>query len=142
MGGPSRPRRGWGRFISVHAHKSISKVRTRRAARGRVLRLILSFCDVHHVCRACFLARFPSCFSKKSTGHIISILTCIPWCFHLFIQVNPVNPKPFMQELTGKPVFVKLKWGLEYKGFLVSTDGYMNLQVRLILRQCHGVLQA
>ena len=45
-------------------------------------------------------------------------------------QVNPVNPKPFMQELTGKPVFVRLKWGLEYKGFLVSTDGYMNLQVR------------
>ena len=43
-------------------------------------------------------------------------------------QVNPVNPKPFMQELTGKPVFVRLKWGLEYKGFLVSTDGYMNLQ--------------
>ena len=37
-----------------------------------------------------------------------------------------------MQELTGKPVFVKLKWGLEYKGFLVSTDGYMNLQVRLL----------
>ncbi|KAI0316714.1 hypothetical protein OF83DRAFT_1059893, partial [Amylostereum chailletii] len=44
-------------------------------------------------------------------------------------QVNPVNPKPFMQELTGKPVYVKLKWGLEYKGFLVSTDGYMNLQL-------------
>ncbi|ESK97490.1 hypothetical protein Moror_17669 [Moniliophthora roreri MCA 2997] len=43
--------------------------------------------------------------------------------------VNPVNPKPFMQELTGKPVFVRLKWGLEYKGFLVSTDGYMNLQL-------------
>lgn len=37
-----------------------------------------------------------------------------------------------MQELTGKPVFVKLKWGLEYKGFLVSTDGYMNLQVCLL----------
>ncbi|KAG5646413.1 hypothetical protein DXG03_003463 [Asterophora parasitica] len=47
-------------------------------------------------------------------------------------SVNPVNPKPFMQELTGKPVFVRLKWGLEYKGFLVSTDGYMNLQVRPI----------
>ncbi|KAL1667571.1 hypothetical protein GGF50DRAFT_48307, partial [Schizophyllum commune] len=43
--------------------------------------------------------------------------------------VNPVNPKPFLQELTGKPVFVRLKWGLEYKGFLVSTDGYMNLQL-------------
>ena len=36
-----------------------------------------------------------------------------------------------MQELTGKPVYVRLKWGLEYKGFLVSTDGYMNLQVRM-----------
>lgn len=47
-------------------------------------------------------------------------------------QVNPVNPKPFMQELTGKAVFVRLKWGLEYKGFLVSTDGYMNLQVCLV----------
>ena len=38
-----------------------------------------------------------------------------------------------MQELTGKAVYVRLKWGLEYKGFLVSTDGYMNLQVRLLL---------
>lgn len=42
-----------------------------------------------------------------------------------------MNPKPFLQELTGKPVYVRLKWGLEYKGFLVSTDGYMNLQVRI-----------
>ncbi|KAI0269248.1 hypothetical protein BC834DRAFT_865466 [Gloeopeniophorella convolvens] len=36
--------------------------------------------------------------------------------------VAPVNPKPFLQELTGKPVFVRLKWGLD-------TDGYMNLQL-------------
>jgi len=53
--------------------------------------------------------------------------------FHLHTtimsSVAPVNPKPFLQELTGKPVFVRLKWGLEYKGFLVSTDGYMNLQL-------------
>ena len=47
----------------------------------------------------------------------------------LGLQVAPVNPKPFLQELTGKPVFVRLKWGLEYKGYLVSTDSYMNLQV-------------
>jgi small nuclear ribonucleoprotein (snRNP)-like protein len=45
------------------------------------------------------------------------------------MQVSPVNPKPFLQDLTGKPVFVRLKWGLEYKGYLVSTDSYMNLQV-------------
>ena len=41
----------------------------------------------------------------------------------------PINPKPFLNSLTGKPVMVKLKWGHEYKGFLVSVDGYMNLQV-------------
>ncbi|KAJ3762887.1 hypothetical protein EV360DRAFT_78842 [Lentinula raphanica] len=46
-------------------------------------------------------------------------------------QVNPVNPKPFIQELTGKRIRVLLKWGLEYRGFLVSTDGYINLQARL-----------
>jgi len=45
------------------------------------------------------------------------------------LQVTPVNPKPFLQNLTGKPVFVRLKWGLEYKGYLVSTDSYMNLQL-------------
>uniref|UniRef100_T1IMT0 Sm protein F n=1 Tax=Strigamia maritima TaxID=126957 RepID=T1IMT0_STRMM len=41
----------------------------------------------------------------------------------------PVNPKPFLNSLTGKPVMIKLKWGMEYKGYLVSVDGYMNLQL-------------
>jgi len=41
----------------------------------------------------------------------------------------PMNPKPFLNGLTGKPVMVMLKWGHEYKGYLVSTDGYMNLQL-------------
>ncbi|XP_017772143.1 PREDICTED: small nuclear ribonucleoprotein F [Nicrophorus vespilloides] len=41
----------------------------------------------------------------------------------------PINPKPFLNSLTGKPVMVKLKWGHEYKGYLVSVDGYMNLQL-------------
>ncbi len=27
----------------------------------------------------------------------------------------PVNPKPFLNSLTGKSVMVKLKWGMEYK---------------------------
>lgn len=47
----------------------------------------------------------------------------------------PLNPKPFLNGLTGKPVIVKLKWGMEYKGYLVSVDGYMNLQV-----SCHTSL--
>lgn len=70
------------------------------------------------------------------------------------VQTVPVNPKPFLTDLTGKPVIVKLKWGMEYKGnspsctiwhceghllssdlcdlsagYLVSVDSYMNLQV-------------
>lgn len=44
----------------------------------------------------------------------------------------PINPKPFLNALTGKPIMVKLKWGHEYKGYLVSVDGYMNLQVWLL----------
>jgi small nuclear ribonucleoprotein F len=44
-------------------------------------------------------------------------------------NVAPHNPKPFLNALTGKPVLVKLKWGMEYKGYLVAVDGYMNLQL-------------
>jgi small nuclear ribonucleoprotein F len=39
------------------------------------------------------------------------------------------NPKPFLAGLTGKAVVVKLKWGMEYKGYLVSVDSFMNLQL-------------
>ena len=38
-------------------------------------------------------------------------------------QNVPVNPKPFLQELTGKPTIVKLKWGMEYKGALPLRAG-------------------
>lgn len=57
-----------------------------------------------------------------------------------FLQVQPVNPKPYLQSLTGKPVWVRLKWGLEYKGYLVSTDGYMNLQVSIAFLVCVSFL--
>lgn len=39
------------------------------------------------------------------------------------------NPKPFLTELVDKDVMVKLKWGMEYKGKLLSFDSYMNLQL-------------
>lgn len=41
-----------------------------------------------------------------------------------------MNPKPFLTDLTGKAVLVKLKWGQEYKGFLASVDSYMNMQLQ------------
>ncbi|KAF0906126.1 hypothetical protein E2562_009117 [Oryza meyeriana var. granulata] len=56
-------------------------------------------------------------------------------CFGVMVSFTwrrstvPVNPKPFLNNLTGKPVIVKLKWGMEYKGYLVSVDSYMNLQL-------------
>lgn len=40
-----------------------------------------------------------------------------------------INPKPFLIELQGKFVIVKLKWGIEYKGKLLSFDKYMNIQL-------------
>lgn len=51
----------------------------------------------------------------------------IPELFSLSIcsilQTVPVNPKPFLNNLTGKPVIVKLKWGMEYKGnYLVAAN--------------------
>lgn len=39
------------------------------------------------------------------------------------------NPKPFLADLTGKAVRVRLKWGQEYQGTLTSADAYMNLQL-------------
>jgi len=40
-----------------------------------------------------------------------------------------INPKPFLQELTGKNIIVKLKWGMEYHGRLNSVDSYMNIKL-------------
>lgn len=45
------------------------------------------------------------------------------------LSFQPVNPKPFLIDLTGKSVIVKLKWGMEYHGYLISIDSYMNLQL-------------
>jgi len=42
----------------------------------------------------------------------------------------PVNPRPMLQDLVNKDVVVRLKWAeTEYKGRLVSTDSYFNLQL-------------
>ncbi|XP_008574469.1 PREDICTED: small nuclear ribonucleoprotein F-like [Galeopterus variegatus] len=52
----------------------------------------------------------------------------------------PLNPKPFLSGLTGKPVVVKLKWRMEYKGFLVSADGSMNMQLENTEEYIDGAL--
>nr|WJH19436.1 SNRPF [Euglena gracilis] len=45
------------------------------------------------------------------------------------MSFEPVNPKPFLADLVGKNVIVKLKWGMEYRALLVAVDSYMNLQL-------------
>ena len=55
-----------------------------------------------------------------------------------------VNPKPFLMDLIGQQVKVKLKWGMEYYGILHSADAYMNVQLHqcdeYIEQQCAGHL--
>ncbi|CAK3872644.1 small nuclear ribonucleo F [Lecanosticta acicola] len=41
----------------------------------------------------------------------------------------PLNPRPFLQNLINEDVRIKIKWGQEYTGRLVSVDSYMNVQL-------------
>ena len=54
------------------------------------------------------------------------------------------EPLTFPEQSAGKAVMVKLKWGHEYKEFLVSSDGYVNLQLanteEFIVGVCTGNL--
>uniref|UniRef100_A0A8I3P4C0 Sm protein F n=1 Tax=Canis lupus familiaris TaxID=9615 RepID=A0A8I3P4C0_CANLF len=40
-----------------------------------------------------------------------------------------LNPKTFLDGLTGNTIMAKLKWGMDYKGYVVSVDGYMSIQL-------------
>ncbi|CAD5230648.1 unnamed protein product [Bursaphelenchus okinawaensis] len=53
--------------------------------------------------------------------------------------IQPLNPKPFLHGLTGKTVICRLKWGMEYRGFLVSVDSYMNIQLENTEEYIDGV---
>ncbi|EDO06937.2 putative small nuclear ribonucleoprotein F [Babesia bovis T2Bo] len=55
--------------------------------------------------------------------------------------VTPLNPKPFLAKLVGQNVFVTLKWGMEYKGFLKSFDSYMNIELENAEEWENGVMK-
>ena len=53
------------------------------------------------------------------TSHHVNIWTsaALLQCLRVCASQNvPVNPKPFLNDLTGQQIIVKLKWGMEYKG--------------------------
>ncbi|EOD36274.1 hypothetical protein EMIHUDRAFT_313460 [Emiliania huxleyi CCMP1516] len=59
----------------------------------------------------------------------------------------PVNPKPFLNDLTGKPIIAKLKWGMELPRlcrFMASTeewiDGEFSGNLGEVLIRCNNVL--
>lgn len=55
--------------------------------------------------------------SHNRKPNAVCVCVCMSGCCVLsLVQFVPVNPKPFLLELTGKMVVVKLKWGMEYKG--------------------------
>ncbi|CAM4744407.1 unnamed protein product [Rotaria magnacalcarata] len=41
---------------------------------------------------------------------------------------TPLNPRPYINELVGKKILTRLKWGMIYS-VLVSVDQYMNIQL-------------
>ena len=53
-------------------------------------------------------------------------------------KIGLVSPKLFLAESIGKEVVVKLKWGPELKGYLVSSDAYMNIQLAGTEEFVHG----
>ena len=62
-----------------------------------------------------------------------STCTSAHWaCNHRYgrtTMAHMQNPVPFLTDLVEKDVIVKLTWGMEYKGKLLSCDSYMNLQL-------------
>ncbi|GBN42994.1 putative small nuclear ribonucleoprotein F [Araneus ventricosus] len=68
---------------------------------------------------------------------------------------KPFNPKPFLADLVGEEINVKLKWGMEYRGKLICADSYMNVQlenaeeyidgralasIKMVLIRCNNIL--
>lgn len=52
------------------------------------------------------------------------------------------HPAPFLSGLIDKPIVVRLKWGMEYVGVLVSFDQRMNLQLKDAQEFVNGEMQA
>lgn len=57
-----------------------------------------------------------------------ALIYCCATCHYMTIFTS-IYPCPLHHLAVGKQCAVKLKWGMEYRGILVSTDSYMNFQL-------------
>ncbi|KAJ1464971.1 small nuclear ribonucleoprotein F [Baffinella frigidus] len=48
----------------------------------------------------------------------------------LEIEAIIISPKKFLKSLEGHRVLIKLKWGMQYRGNVVSSDSYLNIRLR------------
>ncbi|KAF7247558.1 hypothetical protein EG68_10078 [Paragonimus skrjabini miyazakii] len=44
-----------------------------------------------------------------------------------FVMTHKQTPRDFLKLIIGRPVVVKLNSGADYRGVLISLDGYMNV---------------
>uniref|UniRef100_A0A0G4FXR0 Sm domain-containing protein n=1 Tax=Chromera velia CCMP2878 TaxID=1169474 RepID=A0A0G4FXR0_9ALVE len=49
------------------------------------------------------------------------------------------SPKDFLEAVVGRPVVVKLNNGTDYRGVLISLDGYMNIAMEQTEEYVDGV---
>ena len=73
--------------------------------------------------------RFPALRQLFTVTAMSSLMPVSPSLKTPRTDVVQINPKPFLQDLTGKSIVVKLKCGQEYHGRLNAVDSYMNLKL-------------
>lgn len=73
----------------------------------------------------------PKPFLSQLTGKVTSEVPMIPVALPRarYSRLLTHRLASIVLVLALQPVFVKLKWGMEYKGTLLSVDSYMNVQV-------------
>uniref|UniRef100_A0A915EJP2 Sm protein F n=1 Tax=Ditylenchus dipsaci TaxID=166011 RepID=A0A915EJP2_9BILA len=72
-------------------------------------------------------------------GESKSLALGILVCLDKIIKINLIRdqdvdhsafePEAILERPDRKPIVCKLKWGMEYRGILMSVDGYMNVHL-------------
>ena len=99
--------------------------------------LITQFGDAH------FPSEDPRNTSSLDPQRIVQLTykrSPMPIAAHMSTKYK--HPAPFLSSLIDKQIVVRLKWGMEYVGVLVSFDQRMNLQLKDAQEFVNGEMQA